>query len=63
MPRLFYSSFSFGILKDDKTVSVIRANSLIERGRLDAESMCHVKEKKKVYEGVIMSYGKILSEV
>uniref|UniRef100_A0A1X7VJB7 Uncharacterized protein n=1 Tax=Amphimedon queenslandica TaxID=400682 RepID=A0A1X7VJB7_AMPQE len=43
--------------QDDNTVSVI---SLVERGHLDVGSMCHVKEKKKVYKGVIMSYGKIL---
>ena len=42
----------------DQTVSVIHGNAIIEEiSKREVGSLCHVKEKSKLHEGKIITYG------
>uniref|UniRef100_A0A1X7U268 Uncharacterized protein n=1 Tax=Amphimedon queenslandica TaxID=400682 RepID=A0A1X7U268_AMPQE len=44
--------------KDERTVSVIKAASIVEdSSKLEPGSLCHVKERKVVYDGVVVTSG------
>ena len=46
--------------KNDKTVAPTKASAIIEDAEaLKIGSVCHVKEKKKIYEGIVVTFGKI----
>ena len=46
--------------KTDKTVAPTKANAIIEDAKaLKIGSVCHVKEKKQIYEGIVVTFGKI----
>ena len=46
--------------KKDKTVAPTKASAIIEDAEaLKIGSVCHVKEKKKIYEGIVVTFGKI----
>ena len=44
---------------EDKTVSVIRAGAVLESSNstLDVGGACRVREKGKVYHGIVVTYG------
>ena len=42
----------------DQTVSIIHGNAVIEEiSKREVGSLCHVKEKSKLHEGKIITYG------
>ena len=42
----------------DKTVSVIKGNAIVEENSdREVGKLCRVKEKSKLYEGKIVTYG------
>ena len=46
--------------KMDKTVAPTNASAIIEDAKaLKIGSVCHVKEKKEIYEGIVVTFGKI----
>ena len=44
----------------DESVSIVKSGAIVEEPSCIKElgSTCHVKEKRKIHEGIIMTYGK-----
>ena len=54
------SMFYLLYFAEDRTVSVVKQCQIVEGCRVEPGSICHVKIKRKCYEGIVVTYGEYM---